>query len=98
MQLARHKSLSLTDWTYTDTTKLPLADGIASLTQMAGSANPRISGQTGVLAVNVVQTEKADFENHSAEIAEPEEECLTLAGIVQPGQNHYLVPGVGVEP
>jgi len=40
MQLARHKSLSLTDWTYTDTTKLPLADGIASLTQMAGSASP----------------------------------------------------------
>src|ERR1700712_2162489 len=102
MQLARPKSLSLTDWIYTDTTKLPLADGIASLTQMAGSANPRISplkfGQTGVLAVNVVQTEKTDFENHSAEIADSEEDCLALAGAVQPGQNHDLVPGVGVEP
>ena len=35
MQLARHKSLRLTDWTYTDTTKLPLAEGIETLAGMA---------------------------------------------------------------
>jgi integrase len=102
MQLARHKSLSLTDWTYTDTTKLPLADGIASLTQMVGSASPLSSplksGQNGVLAVNVVQTEKTDFENRSTEIADSEEDCLALAGAVQTDENLDLVPGVGVEP
>jgi integrase len=40
MQLARHKSLRLTDWTYTDTTKLPLAEGIESLAAMAAPATP----------------------------------------------------------
>ena len=60
--------------------------------------SPLKSGQNGVLAVNVVQTEKTDFENRSAEIADSEEDCLALAGAVQMDENPDLVPGVGVEP
>jgi len=60
--------------------------------------SPLKSGQNGVLAVNVVQTEKTDFENRSAEIADSEEDCLALAGAVQTDENPDLVPGVGVEP
>lgn len=59
MQLARHKSLRMTDVTYTDATQLPLREGIESLASLAkiGPVNPAPaplssplkSGQMGVL-------------------------------------------------
>jgi hypothetical protein len=55
-QQARHKSLRLTDWTYTDTTKLPLQEGIDKLTAIASPrSSPRFSGQSRVLVSNAVQ-------------------------------------------
>ncbi len=102
MQLARHKSLRLTDWTYTDTTKLPLAKGIESLAQLAGSANPCrspcFSGQNGVFRSNGGSAKKFAAEPPTAEPADTDEDCLALAGAGHAGQNSELVPGVGVEP
>ena len=46
-------------------------------------SSPLKSGQTGVLAVNVVQTKKTELESHAPEIVEAEEDCLALAGSVQ---------------
>ena len=67
-QLARHKSLRLTDYTYTDTTKLPLRDGIEMLADIAqiGTPTPATgslpeplkSGQKGVFGETVVQPKK----------------------------------------
>ena len=102
MQLARHKSLRLTDWTYTDTTKLPLKKGIESLAQIAGSANPRhspcFSGQNGVFRSNGGPAKKFATEIPTSELADLDEDCLELAGAGHAGQNSDLMPGVGVEP
>jgi len=68
MQLARHKSLRMTNEKYTDATQLPLREGIESLAELAqiGStksatlplSSPLKSGQTGVLKENDVHPKK----------------------------------------
>ncbi|HWZ93691.1 MAG TPA: hypothetical protein VNW30_00710 [Opitutaceae bacterium] len=100
--MARHKSLRLTDWTYTDTTKLPLKNGIESLAQIAALANPRhspcFSGQNGVFRSNGGPAKKFAAEIPTAELADLDEDYLELAGVGRAGQNSDLMPGVGVEP
>lgn len=106
MQLARHKSLRLTDSTYTDTTLLPLAEGIESLAPIATQvvipisprSSPRFSGQSGVLESKAVQDEKLSLENFLSEVAASEETWRDLDHVVQSSPNDELVPGVGVEP
>ncbi len=68
MQLARHKSLRHTDWTYTDATQLPLREALQSLANIAAIGiptpatdsrpEPLKSGQKGVLEANGVQPKK----------------------------------------
>ena len=103
MQLARHKSLRLTDWTYTDTTKLPLEEGIETLATIAAHtasprSSPRNSGQTVVLLSKAVQAEKPDEKNPIPEVVEMEDDYPALEHVVQSSPNLELVPGVGVEP
>ncbi len=100
MQLARHKSLRLTDWTYTDTTKLPLQEGIETLAAMGASplSSPLISGQNGVLLSKPVRLKKSVTENFVTEPTEAEDDCPALEHVVQNSPNGELVPGVGVEP
>ncbi len=99
MQLARHKSLRMTDWTYTDTTQLPLAEGIETLAVMAAPrSSPRNSGLNGVSLSNVVQVEKTDSGKNESEVVESEDECTALAHVGQSCPNSHLVPGVGLEP
>ncbi len=88
MQLARHKSLRLTDWTYTDTTKLPLAEGIETLAAIATrTASPRssplISGQNGVSVSKSVPAKKSALESFVQEVVETEDDCLALAHVGQ---------------
>ncbi len=102
-QLARHKSLRLTDWTYTDTTKLPLKEGIETLAALARQttsprSSPLKSGQTSLLVSKAVQVEKSAEKNSASEIVESEDRCHALAHAVQTCPNSDLVPGVGVEP
>jgi integrase len=106
MQLARHKSLRLTDTTYTDTTLLPLAEGIESLAPIAQQivipisprSSPCFSGQSRVLESKAVQTEKPSLKNFLSEVAESEASWRELDHVVQSCPNLELVPGVGVEP
>lgn len=106
MQLARHKSLRLTDSTYTDTTLLPLAEGIEALAPIAAQtvvsiyprSSPRFSGQSGVLVSKAVQVEKSESKDFVSEVIESEDGCHALAHAVQTCPNSDLVPGVGVEP
>ena len=106
MQLARHKSLRLTDTTYTDTTLLPLAEGIESLAHIASQtvvtisprSSPRFSGQTGVSVSKAVQVEKPSLKDFLSEVAESEETWRGLDHVVQSSPNLEMVPGVGVEP
>jgi len=103
MQLARHKSLRLTDWTYTDTTKLPLEEGIETLATIAAhTASPRSSplkfGQNGFSLSKAVPCEKSDAEDSFPEVVETKDDCLALEHAVQSSPNLELVPGVGVEP
>ena len=106
MQLARHKSLRLTDTTYTDTTLLPLAEGIESLAHIASQtvvtisprSSPRNSGQNGLLLSKPVQVEKPSLKNFLSELAASEETWRELDHVVQESPNLELVPGVGVEP
>ncbi len=98
-QLARHKSLRLTDWTYTDTTKLPLQEGIDKLSAIASPrSSPRFSGQDGVSLSKPVRREKSGTESFITEAAGAEGNCPTLEHVVQSSPNGELVPGVGVEP
>ncbi len=99
MQLARHKSLRMTDWTYTDATQLPLAEGIESLASMAAPrSSPRNSGQNGVSVSKAVQEEKSDEKESDPETLEGEDSCHALAHAVQTSPCLDLVPGVGLEP
>lgn len=106
MQLARHKSLRLTDTTYTDTTLLPLAEGIESLAHIASQtvvtisprSSPRFSGQTGVSVSKPVQAKKLSLKDFLSEVAESEETWRGLDHVVQSCPNLEMVPGVGVEP
>ena len=106
MQLARHKSLRLTDTTYTDTTLLPLAEGIESLAHLASQtvvtispcSSPRFSGRKGVSVSKSVQAQKPSLKNFLSEVAESEETWRELDHVVQSSPNLELVPGVGVEP
>ncbi len=80
MQLARHKSLRLTDWTYTDSTQLPLREGMETLANIAllpspsPESNPRSSplksGQSGVLASKAVQSKKLTSASQDAQAAD----------------------------
>lgn len=98
-QLARHKSLRLTDWTYTDTTKLPLQDGIDKLAALASPrSSPRFSGQNGVLVSKAVPTEKSGPLKFISEVPESEKACPVLDGVVQSSPELVMVPGEGVEP
>jgi integrase len=106
MQLARHKSLRLTDSTYTDTTLLPLAEGIETLSHIATQnsaqiiprSSPRFSGQNGVFVSKAVQTENFGATKQSSETVDREATCLVLDHVVQTCPKTDLVPGVGVEP
>ena len=106
MQLARHKSLRMTDSTYTDTTLLPLAEGIESLAPIAAQivvpisprSSPRFSGQSRVLVSKPVQAENLGEKNSGTEVVEVENGCHALAHVVQSSPNPHLVPGVGLEP
>lgn len=107
MQLARHKSLRLTDWTYTDTTMLPLAEGIETLAGIATEQksspgypcpSPLKSGQNGDSVPKVVPVEKPGPANNGAETIGLESDCTSLGTVVQSRPNLALVPGVGVEP
>ena len=106
MQLARHKSLRLTDSTYTDTTLLPLAEGIEALAPIAKQivipisprSSPCFSGQSGVLTSKPVQAEKSEPQTSAPETVETESDCLALDHAVQSSPNLEVVPGVGVEP
>lgn len=106
MQLARHKSLRLTDSTYTDTTLLPLTEGIESLAPIAEQtvvaispcSSPRISGQKRGLLSKAGQVENRAGENNAAESVGGEDGCLALADGVQSSPFLGMVPGVGVEP
>lgn len=101
MQLARHKSLRLTDSTYTDTTLLPLAAGMEMLAPLAAQneeqisprSSPRFSGQNGVFVSNAVQVEKSETNESASQVVERESGCLALAHDVQPCPNSLLVPG-----
>lgn len=87
MQLARHKSLRLTDWTYTDTTMLPLAEGIETLAAIVAPASPCSSplkiGQTSAFVSNGVQAEKTVFDLPNSEVVETEGDCPSVAHVVQ---------------
>ena len=106
MQLARHKSLRLTDSTYTDTTLLPLSEGIEFLAPIAAQpvgaisprSSPRFSGQTGVSVSKAVQGEKSESKFSAPEVIESEDACLPLAATVQSSPKLEMVPGVGLEP
>ncbi len=106
MQLARHKSLRLTDITYTDTTLLPLTEGIESLAPIAAQivvpisprSSPRFSGQNRVSVSKAVQVEKPTSENFVSEVVEAENGCSALEHAVQSSPNVEMVPGEGVEP
>ena len=98
-QLARHKSLRLTDWTYTDTTELPLQEGIDKLSAIASPrSSPRFSGQDGVSLSKPVRREKSVTKHFVTETADAEDGCPDLENAVQTCPNGELVPGVGVEP
>jgi hypothetical protein len=100
MQLARHKSLRLTNWTYTDTTMLPLVENVEKLAALAGSprSSPLFSGQNGVFVSKAVQAEKSAPKKSVTQNAESEESWEDLEQFVQGRPNLELVPGVGVEP
>jgi integrase len=84
MQLARHKSLRMTDLTYTDTTLLPLREGIESLAGMAvlGSPAPAIGShtppqkavQSGIELSKAGQAEKPD--DSKTRVQSPQAEAL----------------------
>jgi integrase len=102
MQLARHKSLRMTDWTYTDTTLLPLAEGIENLGPMASAApqsspspSPRKFGQK---RVEVSKVGLSSNGNKSAEIIADRGESVEKNSVVQTWPTAVLVPGEGLEP
>ena len=106
MQLARHKSLRLTDSTYTDTTLLPLAEGLESLAPIAAQSmaaisplsSPLNSGPKRVLVSKAVQAEKSEPKSSAPEVVESDDSCLALSGSVQSCPNLEVVPEAGVEP
>lgn len=87
MQLARHKSLRLTDWTYTDTTQLPLAAGVQTLAGLAAagapSPAPRKSGQTGVVVSNADFSKNGGSDSQAAQAEDKSRELPVLSEAVQ---------------
>jgi len=104
MQLARHRSLDLTNWTYTDTMKLRTGEAIEKLGSLlfdaSGSplSSPLNSGQNGFFLTKAVQVKK--YHNEISDLELPEIESLSplWAGVVQDWQNDERVPGAGLEP
>lgn len=99
-QLARHKSLRMTDWKYTDTTLLPLSAGMEKLSHLAASPriSPRFSSQNGVLESKPVQTKSREAKTSEPEVVDSEEDHPALATAVQSCLNLAMVPRVGIEP
>lgn len=98
------KSLRMTDWTYTDTTMLPLAEGMENLAAMAAttkpsefspSPSPRKFGQKGVGVSKAVLSEN---DSEAAEVTVFRGERSKENGIVQTCPTAVLVPGEGLEP
>jgi len=107
-QLARHKSLRLTDYTYTDATKLPLREGVEALSWLA--TTPLVSpqtpplnaplnfGQTGVFESKAVQVNKSDNVLSIAEVPDLEETWQRLSELDQNCPTLQMVGVVGFEP
>ncbi len=92
MQLARHKSLRMTDWTYTDTTQLPLTEGVETLAALAAPrSSPLNSGQNGVLVSKAVQAEKTSLKDFLSELAESEETWRELDHVVQSSVTSLII-------
>jgi len=107
MQLARHKSLRLTDWTYTDSTKLPLTEGLETLAGVVKAAqkptlNPQPAplkvGQNGVSESRLVQPQKPESKKAISQNADSEADWKLLDEIVQDSPELEMVARVGVEP
>lgn len=100
MQLARHKSLRLTNWTYTDTTMLPLVENVEKLAAVAGSprSSPLFFGPKGDFVANSVQAGKVTAKEIDAELPDSDEPWDPLANDDQSSPELVLVPEEGVEP
>ncbi len=108
MQLARHKSLRLTDWTYTDATKLPLREAVETLARFASTPQngleshpqppPLKSGQNGVLVSKAVQSEKSQSVILNSQPVEVEQGYPLLSLSVPNWPKLEMVGVVGFEP
>jgi len=108
MQLARHKSLRLTDFTYTDATKLPLREGVETLARLAfipsnaplshPQPSPLKPGQNGVSVSKPVQTEKSQNVIQDSQPVASEQDYLLPSIPVQDCPKLKVVGVVGFEP
>ena len=104
MQLARHRSLDLTNWTYTDTTKLGTDVAIEKLGGLLFDSSglprssPLFSGHNGHSLSKTVQPEKYQNKITQPEATGMESLSQQLATVVQDGPNDERVPGAGFEP
>lgn len=107
-QLARHKSLKHTDWTYTDATQLPLKEALLALdgigknptgqSQSMPRPLPLKSGQNGVPASKPVQSEKSQTVIQDSQAFESESVYPLSSLSVQDRPKLEMVGVVGFEP
>ncbi len=107
MQLARHKSLRLTDWTYTDSTKLPLVEGLETLAGAAKSAKkptlnpqpaPLKTGQNGDFEAGPMHPKTSYDLPQLLQPIDDKENLEALSGVGQGSPDLEKVARVGVEP
>jgi integrase len=99
MQLARHRSLDLTNWVYTDTTKLGTDLAIEKLGGLLfdGNGHPRSAplffGHNGPMSSKSVQVKKYQNQTAPSEALENNEFRATFSNLVQDCQNGEGSPG-----
>ncbi len=107
-QLARHKSLRLTDYTYTDATKLPLREAVEGLSRLASAPlkepqthpqpSPLKSGQSEVLVSKNGFNKKSDNVILIPELADLQTDLPRLVELGKDCPTLQMVGVVGFEP
>ena len=104
-QLARHKRAELTDWTYTDTTKLETHSAVEKLGALLDTPPNHYAakyavptGQNGEMVSKPDPEKKLNSKNMALKVADSEAARPLLTTLVQPCPKNEKVVGEGVEP
>lgn len=96
MELMRHSDMRLTMKTYTDASKLPLAEAIEKLPSLQSS--PIASLNAGKSCPNVSISGEVGINENEQETSVSRSELVELGGVVQPCPKGKKVERVGFEP